>query len=225
MICEGITIKGKKKCKIKVKDNKYCKKHLNQKHLNQSSIISQISVLNLNNYFINLNPIYKLDFLKYINIFNDIYSKKLMMNYNFDLNIKEHHEINNYINDNTLKFDIIEIPGDGNCGIYTIYEYLKNKYYIKIKDLKFLMKHIDLDYKNKKWIEIIDIAKVLIFFNYGTIIKIHDNNINNYFYIGFNIQDKYNNNCFINYVNNNHFELLDPNHKEPNNYMDKNHNR
>lgn len=201
MFCNGITKKGKQ-CKIKIKDKKYCKKHLNQ-----SSILFDLSISNINNYFISLNPFDKIFFLKYLEKLDIIYSKKLMMNYTFNLIIEEDKFIRNYINNNKLSFNVINTIGDGNCGIHTIYNYLKNRYYINIQKIKFLMRYIDFEYKNKKWIEIIDIVKLLDLFNYGTVVKICDQKD---IYLGFNIKSNYDDNCFINYINGNHFELLIP---------------
>jgi hypothetical protein len=129
---------------------------------------------------------------------------------NFNLYPYYNNNIKDYIRNNNLNFSIKHVKGDGNCSIYTMYEFLKNKIKnINIKKIQRLIKkHIDYEYKDKKWLEILDIVKSLDYFGFGTIFKI--TNLESYIYLGYNIKDDYKNVCFINYIEELHFELLIP---------------
>lgn len=119
--------------------------------------------------------------------------------------------ITNYIKVNKLDFYTKEITPDGNCGVYTLYEYLRNKVKnINIKKIQILIKkYINYNYSNKQWLEILDIVKVLDYFGFGVIFKIVDFK-EDYVYLGYNIKENYKDNCFINYITELHFELLIP---------------
>jgi len=130
-LCKGITKKNKQ-CKRKLKKRYYCKQHISQQVLNLQTIPEKI-----------MQNIYN---------FLDIYSKmnftisckcnyKTLKSINFNINVFYNKEIISYIKSNKIKFGIKSIRPDGNCGIYTIYEFLRNKNdKITIRFLQFLIK-------------------------------------------------------------------------------------
>ena len=213
--CKGITKKNKQ-CKRMLKNKYYCKKHTNQYVLNLQTIPEKI-IKNVYNF---------LDIYSKINFTMSCkYNYKTLKSIDFNINIFYNKEIINFIRSKKINFGIKSIRSDGNCGIYTIYEFLRNKDdKITIKFLQFLIKkYINNDYRNEQWIEMLDIVKVLDCFNFGVIFKIISFNSND-LYIGYNIKKKYEDNCFINYIENLHFDLLIPykNHEiSINEYLDK----
>ena len=204
-ICKGITKKGVQ-CKRKLNYNFYCKQHQYQDNLSQMLKMPRDIIFQICKY---LDPKSKC-FFSYSckNIYNFLRKNKPM---SFNLNTYYDEYIINYIKFKKLDFYTKEIKADGNCGVYTLYEYLRNKFKnINIKKIqKFIKKYINYDYSNKQWIEILDIVKVLDYFGFGVIFKIM-NFEENFIYLGYNIKDNYNDNCFINYITELHFDLLIP---------------
>lgn len=186
--CKGITKNGLQ-CKRNMIKSNYCKQHQSQKNNSKICtlpypIISQICIF--------LDPLSKKSISTSCKHFYNILLKK------------------KYIKSNNLNLSIKPVTGDGNCGVYTIFEFLKNKMKnINVKKIqKLIKKYIDYKYEDKKWLEILDIVKILDYFGFGTIFKI--DNFDSNIYLGYNIKDNYKDICFINYINELHFELLLP---------------
>lgn len=202
--CKGITKYGLQ-CKRNMIKSNYCKQHQSQKNNSKFCtlsypIISQICIY--------LDPISK----KNISISCKYFYNILLKNKYIEFNLYPYYDetIKNYIKSNNLNFSIKSVTGDGNCGVYTIFEFLKNKMKnVNVKKIqKLIKKYIDYKYEDKKWLEILDIVKILDYFGFGTIFKIY--NLEGYIYLGYNIKDNYKDICFINYINELHFELLLP---------------
>lgn len=185
-ICLGITLKNER-CKIVLRNKKYCSKHKNQE------IINEI-------YMIKKDLKYITDKLKEININNEDKKDKTIVPYDNKYVLK-------YIKKNRLSFNIINVPGDGNCGFHVILKFLesKNKYY-NIPLLKNMLKKYNNEYNENEWIEIFEMALILDCFNYGTIFR--ENSINGIVYYGFNIKKNIYNNCYIDYLKDIHYDLL-----------------
>lgn len=186
-ICLGITLKNEK-CKIILKNKKYCNKHKNQEIINEIYIIKK-ELENISNK------------LKEISINNYYENDEIIVPY-------DNRYVKKYIKKNKIKFNIIDVPGDGDCGFHVISKFLKskNKHY-DVKSLKIILKIYNPNYNENEWIEILDISYLLNYFNYGTIFI--ENNKNNKNYYGFNIKEKIYNNCYIYYIKNLHFEFME----------------
>lgn len=181
----------------------YCKQHQLQKDISKIYSLPRQIITYICQY---INPKDKVELSISCKHFYNILKKNKIIDFNlypyYNENIKK------YIISNNLFLSIKDIKGDGNCAIYTIYEFLKNKIKnINIQKIqKVIKRHIDYEYKNKKWLEILDIVKTLDYFGFGVIFKIV--NLYDFFYLGYNIKDNFNDICFINYIPELHFELL-----------------
>lgn len=200
--CKGITNDGNQ-CKRNMLKTNYCKQHVSQKNISKIYSLPRQIITYICQY---LNPKEKMELSISCKHFYNILKKNKIIDFNlypyYGENIKK------YIINNNLNFSIKNIKGDGNCAIYTIYEFLKNKIKnISTKKIqKVIKRHIDNKYENQKWVEILDVVKTLDYFGFGVIFKII--NLHDFFYLGYNIKDNYNDVCFINYISELHFELL-----------------
>lgn len=185
-ICLGVTLRNKR-CKIILKNKKYCNKHKKQEIINEICMIKK-----------ELEHI--TDKLKEISINNEAEKDKIIIPH-------DNKYVSRYIKKNQLKFNIIDVPGDGNCGFHVILKFLesKNKYY-NIPLLKNMLKKINNEYDENEWIEIFEIASILNYFNYGVIFR--EKSINDIVYYGFNIKKNIYNNCYIDYLKDIHYNLL-----------------
>lgn len=181
----------------------YCKQHMFQKNISKIYSLPRQIITYMCQY-INFKD--KMELTISCKHFYNL----LKRNKNIDFNLYTYYNenIKKYIISNNLNFSLKNIKGDGNCAVYTIYEFLKNKIKnINIKKIQKLIKrHIDYNYENQKWLEILDIVKILDYFGFGVIFRIV--NLYDFFYLGYNIKDDYNDVCFINYIPELHFELL-----------------
>ena len=143
-----------------IKSN-YCKQHQSQKNNSKICtlpypIISQICIF--------LDPLSKKNISTSCKHFYNILLKNKYIKFNlypyYDETIKK------YIKSNNLNLSIKPVTGDGNCGVYTIFEFLKNKMKnINVKKIqKLIKKYIDYKYEDKKWLEILDIVKIFRLF-------------------------------------------------------------
>lgn len=200
--CKGLTRNGNQ-CKRNLVKAEYCKQHKFQKNMPKIFSLPCQIVTHICRY---INPKSKIELSITCNHFYNMLKKNKFI----DFNLYPYYDkdIENFIMNNKLKFIIKHVRGDGNCAIYTIHEFLKNKIRnINIKKIqKIIKRHIDCKYENQKWLEMLDITKILDYFGFGVIFKII--NTNNFFYLGYNIKDDYNDICFINYISELHFELL-----------------
>lgn len=206
--CKGYTgyTKNNKQCKRKLNNKYYCKQHINQEIIGLQIIPGKI----IKNIFNFLDIYSKINFTISCKYIYEILKVKIK-NIDFNISIHYNKEIIDYLQNNKIKIYIKNIKADGNCGVYTIYEFLKNKNdKVTIKFLQFLIKkYINNTYENNQCIEMLDIVKILDCFGFGVVFKIISHDINN-LYVGYNVKKDYRNNCFINYIENLHFDLLLP---------------
>lgn len=202
--CKGITKKGLQ-CKRNISKSDYCRQHKFQKNMPKFLTLSSVIISNI---IIYIDPKTKKELTNSCKYFYNILKNNKYINFN--LYPYYNNNVIDYIKNNNLSFSIKQVEGDGNCSIYTIHEFLKDKIKnINIKKIqKIIKKHIDYQYENQKWLEILDIVKILDYFGFGVIFKIIV--LDNFIYLGYNIKEEYKNVCFINYIEELHFDLLMP---------------